>query len=280
MNATRVLTTLGLLCASWLLADARGIAAGEPPDAETPPARANPGVFLGLGWRTGALAAGATKCPPPIIDGTRGRGDDWPIPALGATRVTRRRQMRYASHTAYQLLASLYAANYDEFADEGAGACLRSVETVGGKYVAARALRRRVAATPRLRRGYSVETSRGDTAAATRMFRGDRHTTTQAHVPRRGFRPASGSARVCQDGPGVVGRSVANDRTRESARRRGRAGASAAPRGSAVPIGARKFDGDGLRRRRAVSTPTGMGRGDAAATTRGLDAPASQDPGT
>jgi len=129
-----VLTTLGLLCASWLLADARGIAAGEPPDAETPPARANPGVFLGLGWRTGALAAGATKCPPPIIDGTRGRGDDWPIPALGATRVTRRRQMRYASHTAYQLLASLYAANYDEFTDEGAGACLRSVETVGGKH--------------------------------------------------------------------------------------------------------------------------------------------------
>ena len=33
--------------------------------------------------------------------------------------------------------------------------------------------RRRVAATPRPRRGYSVETSRGDAAAATWIFRGD-----------------------------------------------------------------------------------------------------------
>ena len=32
---------------------------------------------------------------------------------------------------------------------------------------------KRVAATPRRRRGYSVETSRGDAAAATWIFRGD-----------------------------------------------------------------------------------------------------------
>ena len=94
--------------------DAQGIAAGEPggePDVEMLPARARPaepGVFLGLGWRTGALAAGATKCPPPIVDGTRGRGDDWPIPALGATHLGYGRLRRYPSHAAYQLLASLY----------------------------------------------------------------------------------------------------------------------------------------------------------------------------
>ena len=34
--------------------------------------------------------------------------------------------------------------------------------------------RRRVAATPRLRRGYSAEASRGDAAAATWIFRGDK----------------------------------------------------------------------------------------------------------
>ena len=41
-------------------------------------------------------------------------------------------------------------------------------------YFAVWIFRRRVAATPRLRRGYSVETGRGDAAAATWTFRGDR----------------------------------------------------------------------------------------------------------
>ena len=48
---------------------------------------------------------------------------------------------------------------------------------------AARSFRRRVAATPRLPRGYSVETSRGDAAATTWKFGRDSSVETGAQVP-------------------------------------------------------------------------------------------------
>ena len=46
--------------------------------------------------------------------------------------------------------------------------------TNGSASFAVRIFRRRAEAPPRLRRGYSVETSRDDAAAATWIFRGDK----------------------------------------------------------------------------------------------------------